>query len=486
MSTYLPFTFPVSNGHFPLPIEQTLFTEAVREVALTTQAPVPMIYLSMLSVASAALQGMVQIQLPTGNVRPVSLATMSIAESGERKSTVENLITRGMRIYLEQQEKALSDVRIKYELEKELHEGRIQKLKIKMFKSSDEEEAILMGRLLDLIKNEHTPPKKAFIFLEDVTPEALVKELSSNRPNALISSSEGGLVFGSRAMSKTSVLSSLWSGDDITVNRKGAGETIVKSPTFAMNIMVQWDPVKRFLDRSKYEIRGNGFLARLLICAPISTCGVRWYRESDNTTELLDSFNERVLSLLSLLTEQQSQDVNKATVRFSQSAKQAWIEVSNDIEMHMQPEGRFCTARDHASKLVENISRVAAVLHCFENEFEEEVSLETLKEAINIVSYYSGEFMRIFNPPPRYVFDAENLTAWLRAYIDKGFRYVRRTDILRYGPAGTRKKRDLDDALNYLTSLGYLICYKVGRYWILDLYPRHEFDSVKFQQDIVE
>lgn len=75
----------------------------------------------------------------------------------------------------------------------------------------------------------------------------------------------------------------------------------------------------------------------------------------------------------------------------------------------MGPEGVFEHAKDHASKLPENIARLAALIHSFDDLSEEEISLDTLLEAIDLVAYFSKEFMKVFSAPPKYEVDADNL-----------------------------------------------------------------------------
>ena len=60
----------------------------IAEVELITQAPRPIIFASILSVLSSTIQGMLDIQINSKLVTPTSLFILTIAESGERKSTV--------------------------------------------------------------------------------------------------------------------------------------------------------------------------------------------------------------------------------------------------------------------------------------------------------------------------------------------------------------------------------------------------------------
>ncbi|MGJ7575117.1 DUF3987 domain-containing protein [Variovorax sp. RB2P76] len=49
--------------------------------------------MAALSALSAASQGLVDVLLPTGQLRPVSTNFLTIAESGERKSAVDGIVS---------------------------------------------------------------------------------------------------------------------------------------------------------------------------------------------------------------------------------------------------------------------------------------------------------------------------------------------------------------------------------------------------------
>lgn len=56
-----------------------------------TKAPLPICGQSVLAVATLAAQSHANIELPTGDVRPLSCFFVTVAESGERKSAVDGL-----------------------------------------------------------------------------------------------------------------------------------------------------------------------------------------------------------------------------------------------------------------------------------------------------------------------------------------------------------------------------------------------------------
>tara|TARA_R110000737_G_scaffold282984_1_gene289648 strand:- start:8215 stop:8622 length:408 start_codon:yes stop_codon:yes gene_type:complete len=123
--------FPSYFDFFPMVSKSTLITNAFQEAKIITQAPDPMVYLASISAASIALQGVINVELPIGKVCPVSLSTLTIAESGERKSTVENIFTKGIKSFEKEAIKAHRKKLNKYNLELELHENVTVQIKKK-------------------------------------------------------------------------------------------------------------------------------------------------------------------------------------------------------------------------------------------------------------------------------------------------------------------------------------------------------------------
>jgi hypothetical protein len=326
-------------------------------------------------------------------------------------------------------------------------------------------------------------PKLPLVSIEDSTIEALHSNLSEHIPNAYIGSSEGGIVLNSRLMSATASLNSFWSGDDVNINRKSEGSHTLEEVRLTIIILTQWSALGRFFKKSTDDIRGNGFLSRTIISAENSNCGFRQSSGGNHSQYGLNAFSERICQLLSETADMEDY-ASKKVVKFSEDAKRIWFAVYNDIELKMRPNGIFYNAKDHASKVLENAARIAAITHCFDNSPDTEIPKETLIEAINVVAFYSGHFMKVFCAPPKYVTDAENLKQWLGVYANSGTRYIKRNDILQRGPAGTRNKRDFEAALDYLRSYTPIGEIVAGKTRVIDLWSKNPFDQLQLNKDM--
>jgi hypothetical protein len=477
--------FPEGNGYFPQLSGNSLLNRAVHEGCLITQAPTPLVYFTALGSASLALQGLIDVELPIKKICPVSIMGLTIAGSGERKSTVENLFTKGVKAFEKEKNESYKKEENKYLLKLELHKDRVTAIKRSLDLNDEEQYGLAYELLLVHKENIPTKPVRPKLMYEDATVEALLFGLYANLPNGFLGSSEGGNIFNGRAMQQTSVFNAIWSGDVVIVDRKSAKSFTLSGVRLTLHIMTQYSALDRYMKKTKDDTRGNGFLSRLLVCAPYSNCGGRQISEAEYSSENLDEYNNKVTEFLSASLELNNHS-DRRVVRFSDEAKRIWIDIANDIESKMQPNATYCNAKDHASKLAENIARVAALIHYFEHPADEELSAGSLWEAINLVSYFSSHFMSVFSAPPKHVIDAQNLMQWLSEYANSGIRYLKRNNILQFGPAGTRKKKDLEAALEYLKPNNDLKEMVSRKTRVIDLWPQQPFDEIRLNQDLLQ
>jgi len=102
----------------PYPIEALLpeLSEVIRAVQQITQAPIALCAQTVLAPVALAAQGHADVQLPTGEITPLSIYLMAIADSGERKSACDNLAQRGVvareRVLSESYEQEIEEWRI--------------------------------------------------------------------------------------------------------------------------------------------------------------------------------------------------------------------------------------------------------------------------------------------------------------------------------------------------------------------------------------
>lgn len=159
--------------------------------------------------------------------------------------------------------------------------------------------------------------------------------------------------------------------------------------------------------------------------------------------------------------------MDKVTLGFSASAQVEWERIFNSIECALRPGGEFCDIRDYASKVAENIARLAGVFHAFEGYEGTEISVETLHAAATVVLWYSNEFVRLFSPPDplqEAIKDAYELEDWFIQILRKrGWTQFPANFVLQFGPNKLRTKERLKWTLECLAGGGRISLYWQGK-----------------------
>jgi hypothetical protein len=260
----------------------------------------------------------------------------------------------------------------------------------------------------------------------------------------------------------------MWSGDPIVVDRKTAESYELYESRLTVSFMTQPSAFKSYIETRGENARGSGLWARFLVCFPESTQGERPLTNSTLSWAHIKLYEERLRELLSdNLVLLDSPHKQRKVIQFSADACDKWLEAFNEIESNIKFGGRFCEAGDHASKLMDNISRVAAILHVFEG-YDGDISLGTLNFAIDFCVWCSDDFCKLFVPPREIDLDVNELRVWFdRCYVN-GYREVKKNHILQCGPRRLRNKKRLEAALDALYSQGEISYFEHGSTLLVD------------------
>ena len=93
---------PVPGGAFPRSMALPVILAAIDEAERNIKAPRALVFSSALTAIATAAQGSIDVCKPNGQVVPASLMLLTVANSGERKSTAENVFMRGVRRFQEE------------------------------------------------------------------------------------------------------------------------------------------------------------------------------------------------------------------------------------------------------------------------------------------------------------------------------------------------------------------------------------------------
>lgn len=405
----MSYPFQHSNRlPFPTDALPPKIRDAVEEGIRAIQAPPALVASAALAAASHAVQTKFEVERLNGLKGPCSAYFLVIADSGERKSVAFNLYFSAAR---------------------EFEEFASQKYKCVI--------STLVG---------------------DCSPAGAIAHMNQYSPSVCLCEDEAGRVFNSNLVNDLGLLNKAWEGSRITVDRKHEHISVL-SPRCSLIWMVQPAIFEKFMERRGDNVRGIGFLARCNPCYPESTQGSRFIKPGPRDLVYVNSFKQRCLDLLNdqvarFIPGATQKRFEYVTLTFSFDAQIEWEKVFNDIELACAAGGLFAQSRDYASKLAENIARMAGVFHAFEGHEGTEISQETLHGASRVVLWYAKEFLRLFTPPgPIDILNdhALKLDNWLIEYAFRTGSYtVAKSFLLRYGPNSLRNRDTLELAIQRL------------------------------------
>ncbi|RUS67253.1 hypothetical protein CUZ56_01196 [Saezia sanguinis] len=452
---------PYPVNVLPEPLKQIVF-----EVHNQVQAPLPMIATSVLSNISVASQGRINVSLPTGSVVPTSLFCLTIADSGERKSTVDRLINKPL---LDLQAGQVAEARllqnqhvIKHKIWQRKYNELISEIDRAISKGEPENE--LLQQLQDFSEQEPQLPRSYKGIYANATIEALLHGLHAQWPDAALLSSEASYILNSPLTQQLAHLNELWDGDTVHVDRKTRDSFTLQDARLGLSLMVQNEPFQRFLKKNNGFARQSGFLARMLIAQPPSMQGLRNACEDirSQKTPFLDTYHERIRELLQIAVAEQGQP--KQVLEFLPEATKVWREFESWCEQSIgvSQMGEYADVKDAISKLTNNVGRVAALIHHF-NGKGGDIDRKAVEAAVQICAWHVGEFKRILGEKCVVQVQLENaelLYQWLLTQYKKSKNIsYRKKDIYHYGPGRLRSREILDMALEQLQHNGQILYY---------------------------
>jgi putative DNA primase/helicase len=361
---------------YPLEALPPTIRAAVEEVATFVKAPLPVVASSALAALSLAIQPHVDVKRAEKLSGPVGLFLLTIADSGERKSTCDGFFMKAIRDYEQAQAEAAKPILNDYHTASKAWEAKRNGVleQIKQLAKRGKPTSDLESDLHKLEREQPKAPRIPRLLYADATPEALAYGLAKHWPSAGVISAEAGIVLGSHGMSKDSamrnlaMLNQLWDGNTVTIDRKTTDSFSVREARLTVALQVQEAAMREFFGRSGTLARGTGFLARFLLSWPESTQGLRPFTEAPENWPYLAAFNQRLTSILNEpLAVDEDGILAPLMLTLTPDAKAAWVEHHNEVEQELVSGGDLYEVRDVASKSADNAARLAALFQMFEH-----------------------------------------------------------------------------------------------------------------------
>lgn len=427
---------------------------AVEAVQAMTLAPVAIPAQSALSVAALAVQAFANVETLGGD-RPLSIYALTIAASGERKSSCDDKLMAEIKAWEREQAKASAQDRRVWENRQTIWKAQRDAVvaKTKTGKANQYD--------LDALGPEPAAPPLADRLVTEPTYEGLTRLFAFGQPSLGLFSDEGGQFLGGFAMSQDNrqktlaALNDLWMGNPIKRTRAGDGAMTLYGRRLSLHLMAQ--PIVAHGFMADPLSGDTGFLPRCLICQPQSTIGTRLHDASVRNDGPVQAFNARLRDILEtpMPVDPETRELQPRRLVLSQQAKQELIAYADRVERAQAPGGDCDAIKGTASKSAEQAARIAGVLTMWADLEATEVTGATMQAAIRLATYYLTEAQRLASVAviSTSVAKAEKLRRWmLSGSWDRSWITIR--DIVR-GPL--RERPEALAAVAMLVEAGWLV-----------------------------
>ncbi|MGX1202262.1 YfjI family protein [Marinobacter sp. MBR-105] len=468
---------PTKDLEYPIDALGEVLGEVAASLAGVVMVPRGIAAQSVLASATLAGQPLVDVARGKAFRSPISLFFLSVADSGDRKSTVDKLALLPVHEWQEARARELKAQEPHYRAGREAWEASYKALKQKHSKAVEEStgkdfEAFAKA-LTAMELNRPSPAPIPHILIQEPNAEGLYAHLRDGMPTAGIFTDEGIGFFGGHGMTDESrgrmlaIMSALWGGDPVTRTRANALESgQLRNRRLSAHLMLQ--PVVAAKVLSDPLLDGQGFLARFLICHEQSIAGSRFVDEHSLSRDIrcipeYQRYSKRLLELLNTPISicPHTGGVLPEVREISGPALQEWVRHYNRIEAEIGPGGTFSGIARVASKAPEMAARIAATLSLFDG--EPEINSDHVMRAFTLIDYYlwsaaSREESVFFG---RRAAMAGELLDWIKG--KQGGQIA--SDDFKRVPRRLchRKADDLRRTLAYLVDEGYLKVVRRGR-----------------------
>lgn len=429
-------TFPITPMH-----------EAILAIQDRTQAPYELCAQSVLASVTLAAQHLADVEIPgiggKGALRPISNFFVTVARSGERKSSADRITSEGIKIHQKSLESHYRDQNANYQSKLIQHENEAQQAR----------------RDGKYIGEPPTPPREPVVLVREPTADGMFSSLKRGQQSQGLFNDEGGAFLGGYGMSRdnrmrtAAIFNKLWDGAELDRPRNKEFE-ILRGVRLSAHLMIQ--PKASASLTNDPQMEDLGFLARCLIAEPASTIGERSFRQPSPESILhCEAFAHRLHEMLNTPgRKNETGELEPAPLCCNDAALGVWIDFYNEVEAYLST--IFSTIQGFAGKAPEHALRLAAVLTLFANPSATAIGGKAMETGVSLVRYYLSQHLRLqTGKPSEDEENAELLMEWLR---DKwGSDVVSFADIYQRGPNRIRKRPVAESAVAVAIKAGHLL-----------------------------
>jgi hypothetical protein len=396
--------------------------ELIEELAAAAETSADMVAAVVLSTSAIAIQLIYDVLCPHIGRKPTSLFCFAILGSGLRKSTTLNSQTEVHREFQNSQvakaQEDDTDVRM-IVWEKKMHD-----LRKDIRKNAHDETALpeLKERMAALKAGKPIIRKSgAGIMQKDITWPAMVKSLGEEAEcTSWVHADASAFLSGLERIAPS--LNELWDGVTLNRQRTTTEPVYASEPRGSLFWALQDGRFQTFLKKHGADIVDVGLAARTLIV----TCREDEERkgEEPHRYEIARTARDRHDNILRRLFARYEEMLEAGAITrdvlvLSEKATEQWHATMDWIKAESHSKGEFRNMRSFGNRYMENVARVAAVLHIIEGNTGNEISVEILQHAILIIMHFGIEHEKLFGyiERPQYEQDAQNILLGLQTLV---------------------------------------------------------------------
>lgn len=441
------------------PMVEAVYGETLAPVAIAAQ--------SALACASLAVQAHADVQT-LGGTAPTSLFSMTVAVSGERKSTVDDLFMKPICDFEQEAAKYHGAEMADWENELAVWTAKHQQALEKVKKATGSGVEVAKQEI-DSLDPRPQPPANPELTVTEPTFEGLWLALSKGRPSLGVFSDEGGQLLGGYAMNSENrqkslaAFNNLWSGKPIKRTRRGDGVSTLYGRRIAIHLLMQPTIFRRFTEDGLAE--DTGFSARFLTCQPKSNIGERLHGDVKSNPTAKAAYKARMQAMLSeaLPIDEHTGALKPRLLPLSTEAKELLVAFADELEKRQALHGDLSDVTAAASKASEQAARISAVLTLWSDLEATEVEASVMADGIKLARFYLSEAARLASAATlsREMADAETLRVWLLERFP--YDEVVPRDVQNGGPSRRlRTSSSARSALSALEKHGWLVRLEPG------------------------
>jgi replicative DNA helicase len=407
---------------FPLRVLPAFMAEFCADVAHTVQTPTDLPAMLAIGALATVATGKIEVEVAAGWVEPCNLFLAGASPPGGGKSPAFSA-TFGPLKDLEE--------RLRVAARREIAEAEARK-KLLEKKLRDAEKSGNANEMIEAtiaLADLHVPAPPR-LMADDQTPEAFTNLLHLHGRIAIVSP-EGGLfgMLNRYTEGKEAQLDpylKVWSGDDITIDRKGEPEPkIIRKPLATVCLTVQPDTLVELGNRKDFT--GRGLPQRFMYAIPPSIVGERdLSTPRDADQRVRQAWAERIVEIGERLARHQ----HPKRLRLS---AEAWVHFGGwrqQLEQHRGQGGDLEHLAEWTAKLESSVLRLAALLWLAGDAEGDTVGADHMAKAIEVGGYWIAHAKAVwdtFKANP----DVDNARQILKMAARKDWTTLRARDVMR-------------------------------------------------------